>query len=58
MFDPKKKSGVVALWNSGTAQPGGLEFEVMDMVYKLPTRDWLELEEVDDSSEQAFAGSS
>jgi beta-lactamase class C len=43
LFDPDKKSGVVALWNSNTNQPGGLEFEVMDMVYHLPFRDWLEL---------------
>ena len=43
LFDPAKKSGVVALWNSNTSQPGGLEFEVMDMVYHLPFRDWLEL---------------
>jgi beta-lactamase class C len=34
---------VVALWNSDTWQPGGLEFEVMDMLYHLPFRDWLEL---------------
>ena len=40
---PQKKSGVVALWNSDTWQPGGLEFEVMDMIYHLPFRDWLEL---------------
>lgn len=44
LFDPEMKSGVVALWNSSTAQPGGLEFEVMDMVYKLEPRDWLELD--------------
>ena len=43
LFDPVKKSGVVALWNSDTWQPGGLEFEVMDMIYRLPFRDWLEL---------------
>jgi len=43
LFDPNKKSGVVALWNSDTWQPGGLEFEVMDMIYDLPFRDWLEL---------------
>jgi beta-lactamase class C len=43
LFDPAKKSGVVALWNSNTNQPGGLEFEVMDMIYRLPFRDWLEL---------------
>jgi beta-lactamase class C len=41
LFDPQKKSGVVAMWNSNTSQPGGLEFEVMDMVYRLPFRDWL-----------------
>jgi beta-lactamase class C len=44
LFDPEKKSGVVALWNSNTNQPGGLEFEVMDMIYRLPFRDWLELD--------------
>ncbi len=43
LFDPQKKSGVVALWNSNTSQPGGLEFEVMDMLYGLPFRDWMEL---------------
>jgi beta-lactamase class C len=43
LFDPAKKSGVVALWNSNTSQPGGLEFEVMDMLYHLQFRDWLEL---------------
>ncbi len=43
LFDPVKKSGVVALWNSDTWQPGGLEFEVMDMLYHQPFRDWLEL---------------
>ena len=43
LFDPEKKSGVVALWNSNTSQPWGLEFEVMDMIYGLPFRDWLEL---------------
>jgi beta-lactamase class C len=43
LFDPAKKSGVVALWNSNTSQPGGVEFEVMDMLYGLPFRDWLEL---------------
>jgi len=41
--NPEKKSGVVALWNSDTWQPGGLEFEVMDMIYHLPFRDWMEL---------------
>ena len=43
LFDPELKSGVVALWNSNTSQPGGLEFEVMDMLYGLEFRDWMEL---------------
>ena len=43
MFDPVKKSGVVALWNSSTNKPAGLEFEVMDMIYQLPLRDWMKL---------------
>jgi beta-lactamase class C len=44
LFDPAKKSGVVALWNSNTSQPGGLEFEIMDQLYHLPFRDWLGLD--------------
>lgn len=44
MFDPERRSGVVALWNSSTSQPGGVEFEVMDMIYRLPPRDWLGLD--------------
>ena len=44
LFDPERKGGVVAMWNSNTNQPGGLEFEVMDMLYRLPFRDWMELD--------------
>ncbi|HVL79612.1 MAG TPA: serine hydrolase domain-containing protein [Sphingomicrobium sp.] len=44
MFDPVRKSGVVAMWNSNTSQPTGIEFEVMDMIYGLPFRDWLALD--------------
>jgi len=44
MFDPERRSGVVAMWNNGTGQPNGLEIEVMDMLYGLPPRDWLELD--------------
>jgi beta-lactamase class C len=44
MFDPVLKSGVVALWNGSSGQPWGLEFEVMDMFYRLEPRDWLQLE--------------
>jgi beta-lactamase class C len=45
MFDPALKSGVVALWNSSTNQPGGIEFEVMDMIYHLEPKDWLGLDQ-------------
>ena len=44
MFDPALKTGVVALWNSSAGQPGGIEFEVMDMVYGLPFHDWMQLD--------------
>jgi beta-lactamase class C len=46
---------VVALWNSNTSQPGGLEFEVMDMLYGLPFRDWLELKNGPASRSQEIA---
>ncbi len=46
MFDPARKSGVVALWNSSTNQPAGLEFEVMDMIYGLEPRDWMDLDKL------------
>lgn len=52
MFDPVKKSGVVAFWNSSTSRGAGLEFEVMDMVYQLEPRDWLELNGKVEPSEQ------
>ena len=44
LFDPQRRTGVVALWNSSATQPGGIEFEVMDMLYGLPFRDWMELD--------------
>ena len=44
LFDPARRSGVVALWNSGSGKPNGLEYEVMDMIYGLPFRDWMELD--------------
>jgi len=53
LFDPKMKSGVVALWNSNTWQPGGLEFEVMDMLYGLEFRDWMELDKGGHPANQA-----
>jgi len=63
LFDPALKSGVVALWNSSTSQPAGLEFEVMDMLYKLEFRDWMELDKkgaapVAETPEEARSGDS
>lgn len=49
MFDPELKSGVVAMWNSGTNQPSGIQFEVMDMIYQLPFRDWLDVDKLIES---------
>jgi beta-lactamase class C len=44
LFDPARRSGVVALWNASTGKPNGIEYEVMDMIYRLPFRDWLRLD--------------
>ena len=44
MFDPQLKSGIVAMWNSNVSKPSGMEFEVMDMLYGLEFRDWMELD--------------
>jgi beta-lactamase class C len=44
LFDPARRSGVVVLWNSSSPRPNGIEYEVMDMVYGLDRRDWLELD--------------
>jgi beta-lactamase class C len=44
LFDPARKSGVVALWNNATSRPNGIEYEVMDMIYGLPFKDWLKLD--------------
>jgi beta-lactamase class C len=57
MFDPVLKSGVVALWNGSSSQPGGLEFEVMDMFYRLEPRDWLALDEKPEADAPAEEGS-
>jgi beta-lactamase class C len=44
LFDPRLRSGVVVLWNSASPMPNGIEYEVMDMIYRLDRRDWLELD--------------
>ncbi|WP_265563813.1 serine hydrolase domain-containing protein [Sphingomicrobium arenosum] len=45
LFDEARDTGVVALWNSNSSQPNGLQFELLDMLYGLEKRDWLELGE-------------
>ncbi len=44
LFDPERQSGVVALWNSNARQPVGVQFEVMDMIYGLTAKDWMQLD--------------
>ena len=44
LFDPERQSGVVALWNSNSRMPVGVQFEVMDMIYDLPAKDWIGLD--------------
>ena len=44
LFDPERDTGVVALWNSSSRRPVGIQYEVMDMVYDLPRTDWLGLD--------------
>lgn len=44
LFDPARRSGIVALWNAATSKPNGIEYEVMDMIYGLPFIDWLRLD--------------
>ena len=44
LFDPARNTGVVALWNSNSRKPVGIQLEVMDMVYGLPQEDWIGLD--------------
>ena len=44
VFDPVRKSGIAVLWNSGSGQPWGLPWEVMDMIEGLDRRDWMALD--------------
>lgn len=44
LFDPLLKAGVGMLWNSTAVEPTGMQLEVMDMLYHLPFKDWMELE--------------
>ncbi|MEM7767029.1 MAG: serine hydrolase domain-containing protein [Pseudomonadota bacterium] len=44
LFDPVRDTGIAVLWNSFASNPVGLQFEVMDMVYGLPTEDWMRID--------------
>ena len=55
LFDPQRRSGIVALWNSSTSRPNGIEYEVMDMIYRLPFRDWLTIEDRSRAAQPAGA---
>jgi beta-lactamase class C len=44
LFDPAEKSGIVMLWNSNQYKAARLQLEFFDMLYGLPTKDWLELQ--------------
>jgi len=44
LFDPARNSGVVALWNSNSRKPVGIQFEVMDMIYGLEAKDWMQID--------------
>ncbi len=44
LFDPESDTGVAVLWNSSSRKPNGIGFEVMDMAYNLPHRDWIGLD--------------
>ncbi|WP_157217485.1 serine hydrolase domain-containing protein [Flavisphingomonas formosensis] len=44
LFDPALKTGVVALWNSESNRPVGLQLEMFDMLYHRPAHDWLQID--------------
>ena len=44
---------MVVLWNSSSPRPNAIEYEVMDMVYRLPFRDWLELDKAPEPARRA-----
>ncbi len=44
LFDPERDTGVAVLWNSSSRKPVGIQYEVMDMVYGLPRKDWIGLD--------------
>jgi beta-lactamase class C len=58
MFDPQLHSGVVVLWNGGSPKPNAIEYEVMDMIYRLPFRDWMELEGPSENDQGEETGNS
>lgn len=43
LFDPEEKVGIAVLWNSHSNKPVGLQLEMLDMIYGLPAKEWMEL---------------
>jgi beta-lactamase class C len=43
LFDPAAQSGIVMLWNSNYSKAARLQLEFFDLLYGLPTTNWLEL---------------
>lgn len=43
LFDPAQHSGIVMLWNSNDFKAARLQLEFFDMLYGLPSTDWLDL---------------
>jgi len=50
LFDPERDTGIAVLWNSNSRKPVGIQYEVMDMVYGLPSKDWIGLDVATGSS--------
>ncbi len=43
LFDPVLDTGIVAMWNSTSSKPVGLQFELMDMAYGFERTKWMQL---------------
>ena len=42
-FDPERRAGIAAMWNTGHTRPVGLQLEFLDQLYGLERKDWLQL---------------
>jgi beta-lactamase class C len=44
LFDPQMRAGVAILWNSQSGRPGAIQLELLDMLYGLQSKDWMQLD--------------